>query len=64
MAVMPDYRERGIGTKLVVAAVAALKLEGIPKVHSLVKRDNITAQNFLDACGFELRDELFDYSTR
>ena len=64
MAVKPDYRERGIGAQLVNAAVSAIKREGIPKVHCLVKRDNLIAQQFWEACSFELRDELFDYSLR
>lgn len=64
MAVKPDYRDRGIGAKLVNAAVSAIKREGIPKVHCLVKRNNLIAQQFCEACGFELRDELYDYSLR
>jgi len=62
MAVKPDYRSRGIGAQLVSAAVAAIKKQGIPKVHCLVKRDNLIAQQFWEACGFELREELYDYS--
>lgn len=62
MAVKPDYRERGIGAQLVNAAVGAIKREGIAKVHCLVKRNNLIAQQFWEACGFQLRDELFDYS--
>jgi ribosomal protein S18 acetylase RimI-like enzyme len=62
MAVKPDYRERGIGSQLVNAAVSAIKREGIAKVHCLVKRDNLIAQQFWEACSFELRDELYDYS--
>jgi N-acetylglutamate synthase len=64
MAVKPDYRGRGVGAQLVSAAVGAIKREGIQKVHCLVKRDNLIAQQFWEACGFELRDELHDYSLR
>ena len=63
MAVKPDYRGRGIGAQLVSAAVGAIKKEGIPKVHCLVKRDNLIAQQFWEACNFKLRDELYDYSS-
>lgn len=63
MAVKPDYRGKGIGAQLVSAAVGAIKRDGIPKVHCLVKRDNLIAQQFWEACRFELREELFDYST-
>jgi ribosomal protein S18 acetylase RimI-like enzyme len=62
MAVKPDYRERGIGAQLVNAAVGAIKREGIPRVHCLVKRDNLIAQQFWEACSFKLRDEFYDYS--
>lgn len=64
MAVQPDYRGRGIGRQLVSAAVGALKRDGIPKVHCLVKIENLAAQKFWVACGFELRGELLDFSTR
>ncbi|MDO9051143.1 MAG: GNAT family N-acetyltransferase [Methylotenera sp.] len=53
MAVKPDYRERGIGTRLVNAAVSAIKSEDIQKIHCLVKRDNLIAQQFWEACSFE-----------
>ncbi|HPH06912.1 MAG TPA: GNAT family N-acetyltransferase [Methylotenera sp.] len=62
LAVKPDYRERAVGTKLVRAAVSAIKCEGIQKIHCLVKHENLIAQQFWEACGFELRDELVDYS--
>lgn len=64
MAIKPDYRERGIGSKLVNIAVGALKSEGISRIHCLVKHDNLIAQQFWEACGFELRDELYDFSLR
>ena len=64
MAVKPDYREKGIGSRLVSAAVSAIKTEDIEKIHCLVKSDNLIAQQFWEACGFELRDELIDYSLR
>ncbi|OIQ88671.1 acetyltransferase YpeA [mine drainage metagenome] len=62
MAVKPEYRERGIGAQLVNAAVTAIRKEGIPRVHCLVKRNNLVAQQFWEACGFQLRDELYDFS--
>jgi ribosomal protein S18 acetylase RimI-like enzyme len=64
MAVKPDYRERGVGTRLVNAAVSAIKSEDIQKIHCLVKRDNIIAQQFWEACSFDQREDLFDYTLR
>jgi ribosomal protein S18 acetylase RimI-like enzyme len=58
LRVKPDYRERCIGTKL----VNAIKSDGIQKIHCLVKRDNLIAQQFWEACGFELREDVFDDS--
>jgi N-acetylglutamate synthase len=62
MAVKPGFRERAIGSRLVNAAVTAIKNEGIEKIHCLVKTDNFIAQQFWEACGFKLRDDVFDYS--
>ncbi len=45
-AVKPDYREKGIGSRLVSAAVSAMQLEDIQKIHCLVKRENLIAQQF------------------
>ncbi|MDO9365948.1 MAG: GNAT family N-acetyltransferase [Methylotenera sp.] len=64
MAVKPDYRERGIGTRLVSAAVRAIKSEDVQKIHCLVKRDNVISQQFWEACSFEQREDLLDYSLR
>lgn len=64
MAVKPDYRERGVGTRLVNAAVSAIKSEDIQKIHCLVKRDNLIAQQFWEACSFDQREDLFDYALR
>jgi len=58
---LEDPYER-IGAELVKAAVTALRETGAPKVHCLVKRDNLIAQQFWEACGFSLRDELYDYT--
>jgi N-acetylglutamate synthase len=62
MAVKPDYRERGVGTRLVNAAVSAIKREDIQKIHCLVKRDNLIAQQFWEACSFDMREDLYDFS--
>lgn len=39
--------------ELVNAAVSAIKSEDIQKIHCLVKRDNLIAQQFWEACSFE-----------
>ncbi len=62
IAVNPDYRERSIGTRLVSAAITAIKNEGVEKINCLVKCENLIAQQFWESCGFERRDDVFDYS--
>ena len=52
------------GSKLLNFAIGALKSEGISRIHCLVKQDNLIAQQFWEACGFELRDELYDFSLK
>lgn len=64
MAVSTDHRERGIGAQLVNAAVSGIRKEGISNIHCLVEHENLIAQQFWAACGFELRDELLDYTLR
>ncbi|MGZ8261392.1 MAG: hypothetical protein ACXW11_01880 [Methylotenera sp.] len=51
---------RLIGAQLVNAAVNAIKKEGISNVHCPVKRNNMIARQFWEACSFELRDQLYD----
>lgn len=46
------------------AAARAIKSEDIQKIHCLVKRDNVIAQQFWETCSFEQREDLFDYSLR
>ncbi len=62
MAVAPEFWGLGIGKQLVIAATEAIMLDGIPKVHCLVKRENTDARQFWESCGFVPRDELLDYS--
>lgn len=62
MAVNPDFCQRGIGSRLVNAAVSQLREVGMERIHCLVKTDNLTARQFWEACGFRQREELLDYS--
>ena len=64
MAVKPDYRESGVGTRLVNAAVSAIKSEDVHNIHCLVKRDNLIAQQFWEACSFVMHEDLYDFSLR
>ena len=57
-SVHPDYRKRGIATKLVNAAMEALKGCGINKVALVVFARNQGGNSFWERTGFTIRDDL------
>ncbi len=57
-AVSPRYRKQGIGTKLVDAALQALKNNGINKVALVVFDRNHTGNTFWEQRGFTTREDL------
>ena len=57
-AMHPDARGRGIGRKLVDAAIHALKAEGITKVALVVFDRNETGNAFWEKIGFTTRRDL------
>ena len=57
-AVNPDYRNQGIATKLVNAAVDALKANGINKVALVVFDRNEVGNAFWEKVGFTAREDL------
>lgn len=60
--VQSDYRNRGIATKLIEAAVAALKKEGITRVCLNVMETNEQGKVFWQNRGWEKKDFLGFYS--
>ncbi len=56
--VSPDYRRLGIGNRLVVLALEALKKEGINKVLLVAFKKNEGGNAFWEAQGFTLREDL------
>ncbi len=56
MSVYPQYRKKGIGTKLLQAMIAALKQKGYEKVSLSVQKGNYAAAMYQNA-GFEIADE-------
>ncbi len=56
--VKPEYRGKGIGKKLVDAALKALEQEGIHKVALVVFDDNTNGNVFWEKVGFTVRDDL------
>ena len=57
-AVHPDYRRRGIGEKMVEAALNALKKEGIHNVMLVAFSRNESGNAFWEKQGFTLRTDL------
>lgn len=57
-AVLPDYRGRGIGTKLVQAALKGLEEAGISKAALVVFSRNQAGNAFWERQGFSLREDL------
>ena len=56
--VKENYRDRGIGKKLVENVIKSLKGENITKVGVLVNFDNISGNNFWESLGFEYFNNL------
>ena len=57
-AVAPDWQRRGIGAKLVEAALEALRAEGINKVVLVAFSRNKAGNAFWERMGFTVRDDL------
>jgi len=57
-AVMPDYRNQGIGRNLVECSVHALEKEGINKTALVVFAKNELGNSFWESIGFIARDDL------
>ena len=57
-AVNSDHRNQGIATKLVDAAMAALKANGVNKVALVVFDRNEVGNEFWEKTGFAVREDL------
>ncbi len=64
LAVAPEWRGKGIGSRLVDQSLEALGKQGIEKCHALVYRDNPYSKLFWEARGWQRRDNLFIFSQR
>lgn len=62
MAVMPEYRRKGIAKAMATKAVEKLAEQGIVKTHIFTYCDNSAGQGFWGSIGFEKRDDIFVYS--
>lgn len=62
MAVMPEYRRKGIAKAMAEKALEKLAEEGIDKTHIFTYCDNKAGQGFWRSLGFEKREDIFTYS--
>lgn len=58
-AVSELYRGEGIGTKLVSAAIDAIRKEGINKVVLVAFKTNVLGNSFWEKQGFAVREDLY-----
>ena len=58
VAVKSEHRGQGLGRRLVEACLAALKSEGIEKVHLWVKADNVAGKSFWNHLGWRERADI------
>ncbi len=62
MAVLPEYRRRGIAKALASEALKRLQDQGIKKAHIFIFTDNYIAQAVWSSIGWHRRDDLLVYS--
>ena len=58
VVVKVNYRDRGIGKKLVEHVINSLKEEKITKISVLVNSDNMSGNDFWESLGFEYFNDL------
>ena len=58
VAVLPQYRGRGLATALVRHAIRALRCAGCTKVNLQIRTTNLEVRQFYEALGFESEDRL------
>ena len=58
VAVLPQYRRRGIATALVNHAINALRVIGCTKVNLQIRATNTDVRTFYEALDFEVEERL------
>ena len=56
LAVLPEYRHRGIAVKLIRACERALRREGMELFAALIEGDNLASQHLFAELGYETTD--------
>ncbi len=58
VAVLPEYRRRGIGTDLVLHAINTLRATGCIKVNLQIRDTNTAVRGFYESLGFDAEARL------
>lgn len=58
VAVLPEYRRRGLATDLVRHAIRSLRSAGCTKVNLQIRATNADVRAFYEGLGFELEERL------
>lgn len=64
IAVLPEYRSHGAGSRLMRETLARLRTRRVPSWWLMVSLDNSTAIRFYEAHGFERQRRVRDYCGR
>ncbi|MDB5969286.1 MAG: family N-acetyltransferase [Hydrocarboniphaga sp.] len=62
LIVLPEFRRRGVATRLVESALDRLHKAGISKAHVDVLEENDVAQAFWSQAGWQQRDDIHRFS--
>jgi len=54
LAVIPEFRRRGIGKTLVVKAIESLKERGMKSVQAWIEKDRVACKSLFESMGFQL----------
>ncbi len=58
VAVHPDHRRQGIGTRLMAAVEDGLIAQGCPKLNLQIRTDNTVVQAFYESLGYHVEDRI------
>jgi putative acetyltransferase len=58
LAVLPEYRGRGLGRQMVEGCLAALGARGVLKCNIFLYADNEPGERFWNRCGWSARSDL------
>jgi ribosomal protein S18 acetylase RimI-like enzyme len=59
LAVLPEYRHRGIAKRLVRAAERGLRRQGIEMFAALIDSDNVASRSLFARLGYDTQDILY-----